>query len=67
MKITELADQVRKIPLREVLKRYGFQAKPEGTTLRAKSEHHNIVVTGTRWFDNKAGLGGGGGASSVLT
>ncbi len=37
MKITQLADQVRNIPLREVLERYGFQAKPEGTTLRAKS------------------------------
>ena len=43
MKISELADQVRNIPLREVLERYGFEAKPEGTTLRAKSEHHNML------------------------
>ena len=66
MKFTELAGQVRTIPLREVLERYGFQAKSEGTTLRAKSEHHNIVVTGSRWFDNKAGLGGGGAIDLVI-
>ena len=36
MKISELADQVRGIPLRDVLERYGFEVKPEGTTLRAK-------------------------------
>ena len=66
MKITELADQVRNIPLREVLERYGFEAKPEGTTLRAKSERHNIVVTGSRWFDNKANVGGGGAIDLVM-
>ena len=66
MKISELADQVRGIPLRDVLARYGFQVRAEGTTFRAKSEHHNIVVTGTRWFDNKAGLGGGGAIDLVI-
>ena len=60
MKISELADQVRGIPLRNVLEHYGFEVKPEGTTLRAKDAHPNIVVTGVRWFDNKAGTGGGG-------
>ena len=66
MKISELADQVRNIPLREVLERYGFEAKPEGTTLRAKSEHHNIVVTGSLWFDNRAGVGGAGAIDLVI-
>ena len=66
MKISELADQVRGIPLRDVLERYGFEVRPEGTTLRAKSEHHNIVVTGSRWFDNKAGVGGGGAIDLVI-
>jgi Protein of unknown function (DUF3991)/Toprim-like len=66
MKISELADQVRDIPLRDVLERYGFATKPEGTTLRAKSEHHNIVVTGSRWFDNKAGVGGGGAIDLII-
>ena len=66
MKISELADQVRSIPLRGVLARYGFETKPEGTTLRAKSEHYNIVVTGNRWFDNKANVGGGGAIDLVM-
>jgi hypothetical protein len=57
MKISELADQVRDIPLRDVLERYGVEPRREGTTLRAKSKHHNIVVTGTQWFDNKASEG----------
>ena|SRR5882724_472694 len=66
MKISELADQVRDIPLRDVLEHYGFETKAEGTTLRAKSEHHNIVVTGSRWFDNKANVGGGGAIDLVM-
>ena len=66
MKISELADQVRDIPLRDVLERYGLETKPEGTTLRAKTERHNIVVTGSRWFDNKANVGGGGAIDMVM-
>jgi hypothetical protein len=62
MKISELADLVRGIPLCDVLKRYGF----EGRTLRAKDAHHNIVVTGSQWFDNKAGVGGGGAIDLVV-
>jgi len=38
MKTSELADQVRDIPLRDVLEYYGFETKAEGTTLRARSE-----------------------------
>jgi hypothetical protein len=66
MKISDLADQVGDIPLRDVLERYGFEVRPEGATLRARSEHHNIVVTGSRWFDNKAGQGGGGAIDLVI-
>ena len=66
MKISELADQVRGIPLRNVLEHYGFEVKREGTTLRARGAHHNIVVTGNRWFDNKAGIGGGGAIDLVI-
>jgi Toprim-like/Protein of unknown function (DUF3991) len=66
MKISELADQARGIPLRDVLEHYGFETKPEGTTLRAKSEQHNIVVTGSKWFDNKANVGGGGAIDLVM-
>ena len=66
MKISELADQVRGISLRHVLEHYGFDLKREGTTLRARGAHHNIVVTGYRWFDNKAGIGGGGAIDLVI-
>jgi len=52
------ADHVRDISLRELLRCHGFEIKPEGVTFRAKNDSHNIVVTGNRWFDNKAGLGG---------
>ncbi|MGB9278033.1 MAG: DUF3991 domain-containing protein, partial [Terrimicrobiaceae bacterium] len=66
MNISQLADQVRDTPLREVLTHYGFDVKREGITLRAKTERHNIVVTGSRWFDNKANVGGGGAMDLVM-
>ena len=53
-----VADHLRDISLRELLRWHGFEIKPEGITFRAKNDRHNIVVTGNRWFDNKAGLGG---------
>ncbi len=60
MSLANLANVVRDIPLTDVLERHGFEVRREGSTYRAKSEGHNIVITGTQWFDNKAGLGGGG-------
>jgi Protein of unknown function (DUF3991) len=53
-----LADHVRNVSLRELLRSHGFEIKPEGSTFRARNDHYNIVVTGNRWFDNKAGHGG---------
>ena len=58
--IQQAADQVRGIPLRDLLHWHGFEIKPEGVSIRARSEQHNIVVTGNKWFDNKAGVGGAG-------
>jgi hypothetical protein len=58
MNLQELANQVRETPLWDLLQRRGFEIKPEGVTYRAKNDRCNIVVTGNRWFDNKAGLGG---------
>jgi hypothetical protein len=55
-----LADHLRNISLRELLRWHGFEIKPEGITYRAKNDRYNIVVTGNRWFDNKVGVGGGG-------
>jgi hypothetical protein len=54
------ADQVRGIPLRELLSWHGFKITKEGVSIRARSDGHNIVVTGNKWFDNKAGVGGAG-------
>jgi hypothetical protein len=54
------ADHVRSIPLGELLNWHGFKITKEGASFRARSKHHNIVVTGNRWFDNKAGVGGAG-------
>jgi hypothetical protein len=53
-----VADYVRDISLRKLLRWHGFEIKPEGFTCRAKNDRHNIVVTRNRWFDNKVGLGG---------
>ena len=53
-----VAHHLRDISLRELLRWHGFEIKPEGITYRAKNDRYNIVVTGNRWFDNKAGLGG---------
>ena len=54
------ADRLREIPLRDVLQWHGLEVRPEGISYRARDERHNIVVTGSQWFDNKAGVGGGG-------
>jgi hypothetical protein len=52
-----MAERVRDISLGELLRSHGFEIKPEGITFRARNDRYNIVVTGNRWFDNKAGLG----------
>jgi len=56
----QTADQVRGIPLRELLRWHGFKIRQEGVSFRARSDRHNIVVTGNKWFDNKIGTGGAG-------
>lgn len=54
------ADQARGIPLGELLDWHGFKITKEGASIRARSEDHNIVVTGNKWFDNKSAVGGAG-------
>lgn len=53
-----LADELRAISLSALLAWHGLAPKPEGVSFRVKSDRHNLVVTGNRWFDNKAGTGG---------
>jgi hypothetical protein len=54
------AEQLRGIPLPQLLNRHGLESKPEGASLRVRTDQLNLVVTGNRWFDNKAGIGGVG-------
>jgi len=54
------ADEIRDISLSELLTWHGFKLKREGVSYRAKNDHYNIVVTGGKWFDNKAATGGAG-------
>lgn len=56
----QTAEQVRGIPLQELLRWHGFKIRQEGVSIRARSDRHNIVVTGNKWFDNKTGTGGAG-------
>ncbi len=56
----QTAEQVRGIPLQELLRWHGFKMRQEGVSFRARSDRHNIVVTGNKWFDNKTGTGGAG-------
>ena len=54
------ADDLRIISLSALLVWHGLDPKPEGLSFRARTDRHNIVVTGNRWFDNKTGTGGAG-------
>lgn len=54
------AEQLRGIPLPRLLHQHGLESKPEGASLRVRTDHLNLVVTGNRWFDNKTGKGGVG-------
>lgn len=58
--VQQVADQVRGIPLGELLNWHGFKITKEGASIRARNKNHNIVVTGNKWFDNKSGVGGAG-------
>jgi hypothetical protein len=63
--ISDLANRVRSLPLEQVLRLHGFELRREGSSHRARTEHHNIVFQGERWFDNAAGIGGGGAIDLV--
>ncbi len=61
----DLANQVRGIPLTEVMQAYGIPLQREGCSWRAKTDQHNIVLRGERWFDNASRVGGGGAIDLV--
>jgi hypothetical protein len=53
-------DELRGISLRPLLIWHGYAPRAEGVSCRVRTERHNLVVTGSRWFDNKTGTGGAG-------
>lgn len=57
-RISASADELRGISLPDLLTWHGLDSKSEGASVRARTDHHNIVVTGNTWFDNKTGTGG---------
>ncbi len=63
--LCDLANKVRDIPLTEVMQVYGISLQKEGLSWRAKTDQHNIVLRGERWFDNASGIGGGGAIDLV--
>lgn len=58
--LQNVADEVRGISLAELLAWHGFKLRREGVNFRVKNDRYNIFVTGQKWFDNKAGVGGAG-------
>ncbi|MES2309321.1 MAG: toprim domain-containing protein [Verrucomicrobiota bacterium] len=60
MPLINLADQVREIPLEEVLYSEGFQGERQGKSIFFKSDAHAINVTGQKWYDHKNEKGGFG-------
>ncbi len=57
---TPAVEDLRAVSLPALLVWHGLEPKPEGLSFRVKTDRHNIVTTGNRWFDNKTGTGGAG-------
>lgn len=58
-------DNLREVPIAEVLKAVGLTPRPEGKSVMWKDGHHSINVTGQKWFDHEAGKGGYGAIDLV--
>ena len=58
--IAPAVEELRAISLPSLLMWHGLEPKPEGASFRARTDRHNIVTTGNRWFDNKTATGGAG-------
>jgi hypothetical protein len=60
MNFKELIDYVRPTSLNDILNVHGLSGIREGNSVRYKDETTNIIVTGDKWYNNKAGQGGVG-------
>ncbi|MDX2225596.1 MAG: toprim domain-containing protein [Verrucomicrobiae bacterium] len=61
-----LADEVRNIDLGYILKSKGYHESKEGISTKYTSDAHAINVTGSKWYDHKSGIGGGGAIDLVM-
>jgi hypothetical protein len=52
--------ELRCIPLKEVMAAMGLRGNQEGQSTIYRFGNGAINVTGTKWFDHQAGIGGGG-------
>lgn len=60
MPLINLAEQVREIPVTQILQSEGFKADRQGQSIMFKDDNHSINVTGQKWFDHRHGKGGYG-------
>ncbi len=60
MPLINLADQVRDIPVAQILESEGFASDRQGQSIMFKNDLHAINVTGQKWFDHKNRKGGFG-------
>jgi hypothetical protein len=60
MPIINLAEQVREIPVAQILQAEGFKSDRQGQSIMFKDDNHSINVTGQKWFDHKNDKGGYG-------
>jgi hypothetical protein len=65
-RLGDLADQVRKIPMSQILIAYGLVGRKEGVSTMWRGEAKAINVTRDKWFDHKAGKGGIGAIDLVM-
>jgi Toprim-like/Protein of unknown function (DUF3991) len=62
----DIADQVRKIPMSDLLTARGFVASRQGGSTMWRGNANAINVTGDMWFDHKKGRGGVGTIDLVM-
>ena len=61
----DIANQVRDLPLKDVVYELGLEADPNDKH-KWQNEHHTINITGSKFFDWKHNQGGGGAIDLVM-
>ncbi|MBP7371242.1 MAG: plasmid recombination protein [Opitutaceae bacterium] len=67
IRLKELTNQVRDIPLEEVMQRLGFGDPAVESAERVwRTGEHALSINGAKWYDHKAGKGGGKAIDLVM-